>query len=107
MNQPNQIVFQVYQNQELPFRFHEGLSVFFGLAGSSRILCGSREYELLPAGLLVVNPFELYRLSCAADGAVIGLQLERPLLQIAGWKDTDCCSCYVRSGDGLEYNPLR
>ncbi|MBS5704347.1 MAG: hypothetical protein KHW93_11035 [Butyricicoccus pullicaecorum] len=63
MNQPNQIVFQVYQNQELPFRFHEGLSVFFGLTGSSRILCGSREYELLPAGLLVVNPFELYRLS--------------------------------------------
>lgn len=107
MNQPNQIVFQVYQNQELPFRFHEGLSVFFGLTGSSRILCGSREYELLPAGLLVVNPFELYRLSCPADGAVIGLQLARPLLQIAGWKDTDCCSCYVRSGDGLEYNPLR
>ena len=47
MNQPNQIVFQVYQNQELPFRFHEGLSVFFGLTGSSRILCGSREYELI------------------------------------------------------------
>lgn len=105
----NQISFQVYQNQEIPFQFEQGLQIFFGLQGTSRFLCGSAEYELLPAGLLVINPFELYRLDCPDGAAVIGLRVSNSLLQLSGWKDTMHCSCYVHSdGEGQDaYHRLR
>lgn len=64
------ISFQVYLNQEIAFQFAEGLSVFFGLGGESRFFCGNHQYELAPAGVLVVNPFKIYRLICPADASV-------------------------------------
>lgn len=106
---PDQIVFQMYSNQELPFQYNPNLLIFFGLHGISRILCESTEYELSSAGIFVVNPFELYRISCSADASMICLCISRSLLQISGWKDSDYCSCYERAAEdkNTEYRRLR
>ncbi len=108
-NISDQISFQVYQNQEDTFQFHETMLVFFGLHGRCHIFSGNTEYELQSAGILVINPFELYRLTCPIDGTVLCMQISRSVLQLCGWKDTDYCSCYAHSGkdDREEYDQLR
>ena len=92
------ISFQVYQNQEQPFAFDQGLLLFFGLSGSSCVLCGSNEYELGAAGVLAVNPFELYRLQNRDGGSLLCLRIDRQMLQFAGWPEEMRCSCYAQDG---------
>ena len=87
---------QVYQNQEQPFSFDQGLLLFFGLSGSSYVLCGTNEYELHAAGVLAVNPFELYRLRNKDGSSLLCLRIDRQLLQFAGWPGDMRCSCYAQ-----------
>ncbi len=94
----NQIRFQVYQRQELPFGLDQGLQLFFALSGSNYIVCGKDEYELESAGVLVVNPFELFRLHNCVDGTLLCMRVSRNFLQFAGWSDDLYCSCYARDG---------
>ncbi len=105
----NQISFQVYKNQELPFQYDQNLLIFFGLRGTSRILCDNTSYELEPSGVLVVNPFELYRIICPQTSSMICLRIAHSLLQLSGWQDTLYCSCYERADHNNrdEYNTLR
>ena len=103
------ISFQVYQNQEQPFAFDQGLLLFFGLSGSSYVLCGSNEYELRAAGVLAVNPFELYRLQNRDGGSLLCLRIDRQMLQFAGWPEEKRCSCYAQDGgqETAGYRQLR
>lgn len=103
------IIFQVYSDQEMSFQFHEGLSVFFGLAGESRIFCGSHQYELLPAGILAVNPFEVHRLLCPAGASVLCLCISRSILNLVDWKYGRGCFCYTRSGrdESAKYRKIK
>ena len=103
------ISFQVFLNQEIAFQFAEGLSVFFGLNGESRIFCGNYQYELFSAGVLVVNPFEIYRLVCPADASVVCLHISRSVLNLANWNYGGKCSCYAHSGkvETEEYEKIR
>ncbi|MGO5095829.1 hypothetical protein ACTQ34_08410 [Agathobaculum sp. LCP25S3_E8] len=105
----DQIRFQVYQNQEQPFAFDQGLLLFFGLSGSSRILHGTDEVELGAAGILVINPFELYRLHNEQGGSLLCMRISRQFLQFAGWPDDLHCSCYAQSReqDAPDYQQLR
>lgn len=105
----DQIRFQVYQNQEQPFAFDQGLLLFFGLSGSSRILHGTDEVELGAAGILVINPFELYRLHNEQGGSLLCMRISRQFLQFAGWPDDLHCSCYAQSWeqDAPDYQQLR
>lgn len=105
----NQISFQVYKNQELPFQYDQNLLIFFGLRGTSRILCDNTSYELEPSGVLVVNPFELYRIICPQTSSMICLRIAHSLLQLSGWQDTLSCSCYERTSSEKhsEYDSLR
>lgn len=104
-----QISFQVYQQQELPFAFDQGLILFFGLSGRSRVLYGQNEFELAAAGVLVINPFDLYRLNCGADGMLLCMRISRQFLQFAGWPDELYCSCYAHGAeqDTPDYAHLR
>lgn len=105
----NQIRFQVYQRQKLPFGFDQGLQLFFALSGSNYIVCGKDEYELESAGVLVVNPFELFRLQNRVDGALLCMRISREFLQFAGWPDDLYCSCYARdcTQDAAGYQQVR
>ena len=104
-----QISFQVYQNQEQPFSFDQGLLLFFGLSGSSYVLCGTNEYELHAAGILAVNPFELYRLRNKDGSSLLCLRIDRQLLQFAGWPGDMRCSCYAQDSgqNAAGYQQLR
>ncbi len=98
-NTSYQITLQIYQNQELTFQFEEGLTIFFGLHGSSRVFCGNQIYVLRPAGLLVVNPYEIYRVSCLANASVICMRIPRAMLDMAGWPTDGRCVCYAESDE--------
>ena len=100
---------QVYQNQEQPFSFDQGLLLFFGLSGSSYVLCGTNEYELHAAGVLAVNPFELYRLRNKDGSSLLCLRIDRQLLQFAGWPGDMRCSCYAQDSgqNAAGYQQLR
>lgn len=98
MQSENKISFCVYTNQQTDVRFEEGLAIFFGLTGISRIYRENIEYTLQPAGMLVVNPFELYYLRCANTDRVICMYIQRPFLQLAGWKNSQGYDCYIPSG---------
>ncbi|MDO4173354.1 MAG: helix-turn-helix domain-containing protein, partial [Eubacteriales bacterium] len=104
-----QISFQIYDNQEIPFQFEDELLVFFGLNGTSQIFCRNSSYEILPAGLLVINPLELYRLTCLGNASVLCLHLPRALLDLYGWQSTIPCACYARSNQEElpEYRKVR
>lgn len=94
----NRISFCVYKKEETDLRFEEGLSVFFGLVGSVCITCGNKEYVIQPAGIIVVNPGDLYHLRCIDTDAVICMRITQPFLRLAGWKDNLRYNCYIRSG---------
>lgn len=104
-----QISFQIYHSQQQPFAFDQGLLLFFGLSGRSYVLCGSHEYELGSAGILAVNPFELYRLYNQTDSSLLCLRIDRQFLQFSGWPDGLRCSCYAQNGrqDAIGYEQLR
>ena len=108
-NKKEQFFFQIYQNQELTFQFDEGLSVFFGINGNSHIFCGNHHYELSMAGILVVNPLEVYRLLCPADASLLCLRVSRSVLALANWDYGNGCSCYAHSNmeETLEYRKIR
>lgn len=108
-NHFDQISFQIYQNQELTFQFDEGLVLFFGLNGTSQVASGTARYDLLPAGLLVINPFEIYRVICPMGTSVLCMRISRSLLTVSHWTDTQRCSCYARSGaeERREYQAVR
>lgn len=87
--------FQICHNQELEFRLEEGITLFFGLNGSSQISTGIKNFELNRAGLLVINPLELYQLTCGEDAAVLCLHVEPSVLEMAGWERSKHCACYA------------
>jgi len=102
------IFFQIVQDREQSFGFEQGLQILFGLRGEARVICGSREYRLEPAGLLVINPFELFRISAPDHAALLCLRISRQMLTLAGWNGQQQYACYARgSGGGAEYDQLR
>lgn len=98
----NRITFRIYHNQELEFQLEEGLTLFFGLNGESFVLSGEKSYEIGRAGLLVINPMEMYQLTCPADAAVLRLHLDATALDAAGWDRMKFCACYAESSEGEE-----
>ncbi len=93
----NQTRFQIYSGQELTVRFEEDLLLLFGLKGRSEIVSHRQTYVLEPAGMLAVNPFEVYQMHCPMDASVIGFRIPSTTLEHADWSGD--CSCYIRSGE--------
>lgn len=104
----DRISFKIYQNQETTFQYSQDLLIFFGLQDKTYIIINNVEHELLPAGLLVINPFELYAIKCNANSKIICLSISRALQQIANCQEKRF-SCYIRKEqkDSLEYKKIR
>ncbi len=97
-----EIVFQIYHNQELEFRVEEGLSLLFGLNGCNQISTGIENYELERAGLLLINPMGIYQLTCPENSALLHLHMGRSVLQTVGWDRNKHCYCYAQNNNGEE-----
>ena len=70
-----QIIFQAFHDQICRSEFSSGLTLFFGLHGNSSIRYQSAEYSMPAGALLVVNPFELYQVTCSENAEVIAMQI--------------------------------
>ena len=90
---------QIYKDVELPVRLTDGLLLLFGLTGKCRVYTGGSEYKLMPAGLLMVNPLDSFRIFCDSGSAMIGLEISHSYLQHFGKTDTTRYSLYASSGE--------
>lgn len=99
MEDARQIAFEIFHGMDSSFGFQPSLTLFFGLRGTASVLCGTEEWKLAPAGLLAVNPFELFRVVCGDDSVVIALYIPRELLRLAGWSDGVQCRCFAGSSE--------
>lgn len=99
MEQTYRITFQIYHNQELEFQFEEGAAILFGLNGCSQVLIGTKNHEIERAGLLVINPMEIYQVTCSNNAAVLCLHIDRAVVDNAGWQRTKYCQCYAKDNE--------
>ncbi len=95
MNENHLISFQIFHKDEQLFEFQPSLILFFGLHGTTQILCGSEEWQLEPAGLLSLNPFELFQVRRTENATALALHIPQELLRLAGWEDGAQCRCYA------------
>ena len=65
------------------FRWGAGLTVLFALSGHATIHVGARQAALGPAGMLAINPFELFRVDCGAEGRLVCMDVPREYLRLA------------------------
>ena len=97
--QKNLLQFKICKNQDASITISENLSLFFGLSGTIQLLLGEEVQTLESGGLVLVNPFEPYRINCTVHGAGICLQIDCSLLKTRGWLAGTRYSCYVCSGN--------
>jgi xylan 1,4-beta-xylosidase len=97
-----EISFQLYKNTEQPIRLKDGLLLFFGLTGKGRIYLAGSEYKLLPAGMLLVNPLDSFRINCDSETAILELEISRSYLQHFVKKNIAVYSLYVSSGENRQ-----
>lgn len=95
MDENHSISFQIFHEDEQLFEFQPSLILFFELHGTTQILCGSEEWQLEPAGLLSLNPFELFQVRCTENATALALHIPQELLRLAGWEDGAQCRCYA------------
>lgn len=99
MKAAHQIAFEFFHGADRSFSFQPSLTLFFGLHGTVDIRCGAEGWRLAPAGLLAINPFELFRADCSGDAAALALYIPRELLRMAGWNDGTQCRCFAGNAE--------
>lgn len=69
------ITFRLYENQEMPFFISDEVLIFFGLKKTTRVTLAGHLFELQEAGLLIINPNDIYRIDCRQGSAVLCLEI--------------------------------
>ncbi|MFP3152877.1 helix-turn-helix domain-containing protein [Lachnospiraceae bacterium ZAX-1] len=111
MEQSKSISIELVQNQETDVQIQSDLLVLYGIQGKNVIIAESKRYELLQGGLLVMNPFAQYTLSCDEKSSVMIIHVPQKILQIAGfYKDGMRADCYIAgdfAGATGQYDQIR
>jgi xylan 1,4-beta-xylosidase len=100
-----QAILRIFRRRERPFSFFDGITVLYGLEGESEIICTNRSYPIDETGIILLNPFDVFRLD-ASDGAVLEIRISRAALYLADWDPGTEFHLYVRGADE-RYNPMR
>ncbi len=90
-------VFQILRRQDLAGQLEDNLIFFFGLSGSCDIITREKTYTLKKADMLVMNPYEVYRMQSSVDAAVIRLRVSQKALAYVGWNSA--CNCFLQVSD--------
>lgn len=104
MSEKYNITFQIHTSQELEFRLEEGVSVLFGLNGYSQVFTGVKDYELGKAGLLVINPMDVYQITCPDGAAILCMHIGKEVMDISGWQNSKHCICFAENDDMQDVN---
>ncbi len=88
----NKLQFRLYSGQNLTVRFERELIILFGLSGTSEIICSQKKFHVNTAGVLLLNPYTVYRLQCPSDASVLCCRISEELLKQVNWKP---CFCYI------------
>ncbi len=87
--------FETLRRQDLAGQLDSSLLLFFGLSGTCTLSVREESFVLSKADLLVVNPYEFYRLHSSWDGSVICVRISESVLKQYGWSGS--CRCYIKT----------
>lgn len=109
MNRFQPVTLQMIHDTDSGVLFCAELQILYTLSGTVRAEVGSKHYQLISGGMLVVEPFMHCRLNCLS-GSVVLLQVSRDMLQLTGSIQTVKVNCFIAddsSGKHGEYDQLR
>lgn len=92
--------FALLQDKEQPFRYDEGLTVFYALCGRAAIDTVRAAYPLASQGFFIVGPFEPHRARCPKGACLLAVSLSARLLALAGWPRRARLCCHAPGPDG-------
>lgn len=97
-SQQDNFVFQIYHNREFTVQLDEGMNLFFGLHGQCHIVCANQTYTIEPAGIVVINPYDVYQLQCPNDASILCVKISESILRRSGWNNQKC-KLYARNAE--------
>lgn len=111
MKQSMPITIKLIRNEQTSLSFSSELLIVFALQGNLSVTVNEQQYGLTTGGILSINPFAHYSLSCRENSEAIVLHIPQEMLQITGLSEQSIeIKCYIAddsSGMYGEYDQIR